>query len=153
MKEEIQVAIDLILKMLPDWNGSEIERSRLSGALEKALMTRCMQTCWNNVDIERGSSSRCVTVFSEQIDPLLVDAIKTAGLSSSLILKFHPIESVIWIDPGMVSYRFGGDRSPIKIAYPSTRVNKVEFDSPHSVKMTTSLVEDLSKIKKKSQST
>lgn len=65
----------------------------------------------------RGSAYRCVRVVNKVMDPVLVRAGESVGLSHADLLMLLPSELTLWVDPNDVSYRIGEDGS-IGILYP-----------------------------------
>lgn len=77
---------------------------------------------------DKGTGYRCMRINSNSIDPLIVRAATLSGLSPAQLQQLLPNQLTIWVDPRVVSYRFGEDGSVATLYDGNKLKQRVELD-------------------------
>jgi hypothetical protein len=90
-------------------NLSEPQLERFRNAVVEVLRRR-YRDHWFPEKPYKGSGYRCIRI-NGKLDPVIVQAGESCGLSPQLIRSTFPSELTMWIDPLEVSYRIGENGS------------------------------------------
>jgi protein Tob/BTG len=127
MINEVNSVVNFISKLLRQRNVPMDLLDRFRTSLSETLHLH-YRDHWFPEKPFRGSAYRCVRVVNKVMDPVLVRAGKSVGLSQSDLLMLLPSELTLWVDPNDVSYRIGEDGS-IGILYPDSEDDSKPADS------------------------
>jgi len=111
MKFELQSATNFLVHLvrLGRANLSETQLERFQNAVIEVLQRR-YRDHWFPEKPYKGSGYRCIRI-NGKLDPVIVQAGETCGLSPHIIRSTFPSELTMWIDPLEVSYRIGENGS------------------------------------------
>lgn len=112
MKLEVHSAADFLMNLLRVKQGDHPDDNQLQsfkGSLETLLVLRYRSHWYPDVPT-KGSGYRCIRI-NGKMDPLIVQAGVSVGLSPSSLRKMLPQELTLWIDPEEVAYRIGENGS------------------------------------------
>jgi protein Tob/BTG len=111
MKLELQSASNFLVHLvrLGRANLSETQLERFQNAVIEVLQRR-YRDHWFPEKPYKGSGYRCIRI-NGKLDPVIVQAGETCGLSPTIIRSTFPSELTMWIDPLEVSYRIGENGS------------------------------------------
>jgi hypothetical protein len=111
MKLELQSASNFLVHLvrLGRANLSEPQLDRFKNAVVEVLRRR-YRDHWFPEKPYKGSGYRCIRI-NGKLDPVIVQAGESCGLSPQLIRSTFPSELTMWIDPLEVSYRIGENGS------------------------------------------
>lgn len=111
MKLELQSASNFLVHLvrLGRANLSDSQLDRFRGAVVEVLRRR-YRDHWFPEKPYKGCGYRCIRI-NGKLDPVIVQASESCGLSPQLIRSTFPSELTMWIDPLEVSYRIGENGS------------------------------------------
>lgn len=111
MKLELQSASNFLVHLirLGRANLSESQLDRFRQAIVEVLRRR-YRDHWFPERPYKGSGYRCIRI-NGRLDPCMVQAGESSGISPELIHATFPSELTMWIDPLEVSYRIGENGS------------------------------------------
>jgi hypothetical protein len=107
MKLELQSASNFLVHMIRldgiYISDNKLEKFRL--ALVYVLRHRCRDH-WFTENPLKGSGYRCIRI-NGKMDPVIMQAAESCGVSVQFLQSAYPSELTMWIDPLEVSYRIG----------------------------------------------
>jgi hypothetical protein len=111
MKLELQSASNFLVHLvrLGRANLSDTQLDKFRSAVVEVLQRR-YRDHWFPEKPYKGSGYRCIRI-NGKLDPVIVQAGESCGLSPQLIRSTFPSELTMWIDPLEVSYRIGENGS------------------------------------------
>lgn len=111
MKLELQSASNFLVHLvrLGRANLSDSQLDRFRNAVVEVLRRR-YRDHWFPEKPYKGCGYRCIRI-NGKLDPVIVQASESCGLSPQLIRSTFPSELTMWIDPLEVSYRIGENGS------------------------------------------
>ena len=111
MKLELQSASNFLVHLvrLGRANLSDPQLERFRSAVVEVLRRR-YRDHWFPEKPYKGCGYRCIRI-NGKLDPVIVQASESCGLSPQLIRSTFPSELTMWIDPLEVSYRIGENGS------------------------------------------
>lgn len=111
MQLELQSASNFLVHLvkLGRANLSDSQLDRFRSAVMEVLKRR-YRDHWFPEKPYKGSGYRCIRI-NGKLDPVIVQAGESCGLSPQLIRATFPSELTMWIDPLEVSYRIGENGS------------------------------------------
>lgn len=111
MKLELQSASNFLVHLvkLGRANLSDSQLDRFRSAVVEVLRRR-YRDHWFPEKPYKGSGYRCIRI-NGKLDPVIVQAAESCGLSPQLVRSTFPSELTMWIDPLEVSYRIGENGS------------------------------------------
>lgn len=127
MINEVNSVVNFISKLLRQRNVPTDLIDRFRTSLAEILHVH-YRNHWFPEKPFRGSAYRCVRVVNKVMDPVLIRAGNSVGLSQTDLMKLLPSELTLWVDPNDVSYRIGEDGS-IGILYPDSEDDSKPADS------------------------
>ncbi|KAI9227781.1 MAG: hypothetical protein DHS80DRAFT_855, partial [Piptocephalis tieghemiana] len=113
MQKELAAASELLTRQLGIRPQEKAKAFR--SALEDILSQR-YQDHWHPT---LHSAYRAITILPGHLDAAVVEALHASGTPVAPVLAhLRPnFELVVWVDPGEVAYKVGGDQSAIVIVY------------------------------------
>lgn len=143
MKVELESAVKFIISMLRAGHRARLVRSKgdkffLEPEIEMlqvsllSVMSRQYKDFWFPDSPNRGSAYRCIRINKDKMDPVIVKAAASCGLSCNLIRTYLPDELTLWVDPAEVSYRIGEEDGSICVLYegPLAAVVPARYETP-----------------------
>lgn len=108
MRLEIQSACNFIVHLLrlKRQNICEPQLSKFNDNLIQVLQRR-YRDHWFPDKPYKGSGYRCIRFNSYAVDPMIIQAGESSGLSKEFLVANLPDNLMMWIDPLDVSYRIG----------------------------------------------
>ena len=125
MHLEINVALNFVISYL--YNKLPRRRVDLLGTEIENGLKKKFEGHWYPDQPMKGSGYRCVRVSGEKIDPVMIKAATSVGVSLEEMTEYMPLELTLWIDPNEVSYKIG-EKGQVKILY-SNRNNEENIES------------------------
>ncbi|KAL3897642.1 MAG: hypothetical protein SGCHY_003273 [Lobulomycetales sp.] len=119
MKEEVTAATDFLMQYLSKQPRAKDIRGWISGALTKRYKGH-----WNPEKAIQGNGYRALNFLNGSVDAILEQVSKKYKIKD--IHMLFPLELVLWVDPGEVSYRVGDFGYPTVIYETSARDSAVE---------------------------
>jgi len=110
MNTEIHQATTFLARYLERKNVDAGKVETFQQKLTDLLTTRFVGH-WTPGDALRGSAYRAIVIGHGTLDPILKQA--ASGIDTSTLMAAFPTDFIIWIDPGSVMYRSGGERGII----------------------------------------
>ncbi|KAJ3075371.1 hypothetical protein HDU98_008325 [Podochytrium sp. JEL0797] len=112
---EVSAAVDFIGRHLssPQSELTTAQSTALLASLTTLLHTLISKTAWHPHAPHLGSARRCVMNTPKRMDKTFLRACTATSIPPALVHAVLPLDLVLWIDPGSVSYRTGSDHSPI----------------------------------------
>lgn len=110
MKKEVKSAVDFLSNILRTSKYVNEQQVQVFNDNLQDLLSLKYENHWFPAKPCRGSGFRCIRI-NHNMDPLILQAGKTCGLTESAILSYFPKELTIWVDPLDVSYRIGENGS------------------------------------------
>jgi protein Tob/BTG len=110
MQKEVDSAVRFICGLLRARSLSLDLLETFSTVLCQVMYGR-YQDHWFPDKPRKGCAYRCMRINDRIIDPLILLAATTSGLTESELLPLLPSQLTIWVDPEEVAYRIGEDGS------------------------------------------
>ena len=106
MKEEINSAVKFLTQFLSQ---TELSPDQIAVFRDNLsfLITERFQNHWHPSSPLKGNAYRCLNVDSTTVDPLIMKASYTSGISPSKFQALFSDGLALWIDPRDVCYRLG----------------------------------------------
>lgn len=121
MKNEVKSAVDFLAKILRTSKYVSDHQVQIFKENLQNLLSSKFENHWFPSKPNKGSGFRCIRI-NHKMDPLILQAGHSCGLSETVILSIIPKELTIWVDPFDVSYRIGENGS-IGVLFESTNTS------------------------------
>lgn len=144
MKIEVHSAADFLMNLLrlkkvdPLPDNDKLKNFKCS--LESILVLHYSSHWYPDIPI-KGSGYRCIRI-NGKIDPLILKAGKSVGISPNLMRKMLPQELTLWIDPEEVAYRIGENGSICVLYDSQCRSSPSDLDSTASSNVSDEFIMD-----------
>lgn len=110
MKKEVKSAVDFLANILRTSKYVNEQQVQIFNENMQHLLSSKYENHWFPSKPNKGSGFRCIRI-NHSMDPLILQAGRSCGLSDTVIFSSIPKELTIWVDPFDVSYRIGENGS------------------------------------------
>jgi hypothetical protein len=107
MFEETSRAIEFMGTFLKHSKVTEEQLEVFKAQLKELMLQKFQKKSWFIELPDVASAYRALSVAGGKVDPLIVEAGRSAGISLLELTTCFPNEFILWVDPGCVSYKFG----------------------------------------------